>query len=152
MHTSSHTILQYNIYLTYMYISNHTSCTNIWPHRYTKMQQQHYTCHALLFFKPFDLNGEGLSLSVKGPSPRDLQSIFFPILDLHPPPLAVRAPSPIMSKSSSSINKSMSYIQKICMAFPNGFTTAFAILHLVTLRIKDSSLHGSDRLVQSRGD
>ena len=34
----------------------------------------------------------------------------------------------------------------------HGFTTAFAILHLVTLTIKDSSLHGSDHLVQSRGN
>ena len=34
----------------------------------------------------------------------------------------------------------------------NGFTTAFAVLHLVTLTIKDGSLYGSDHLVQSRGN
>ena len=28
-----------------------------------------------------------------------------------------------------------------------GFTTAFAVLHLITLTIKDGSLHGSDNLV-----
>ena len=36
--------------------------------------------------------------------------------------------------------------------FINGFSTAFAVLHPVTLTIKDGSLHGSDHLVQSRGD
>ena len=34
----------------------------------------------------------------------------------------------------------------------NSFTTAFAVVHLVTLTIKDGSLHGSDYLVQSRGN
>ena len=29
----------------------------------------------------------------------------------------------------------------------NGFTTAFAVLHLVTLTIKDGSLHESDHLI-----
>ena len=29
----------------------------------------------------------------------------------------------------------------------NGFTTTFAVLHLVTLIIKNGSLHGSDHLV-----
>ena len=29
----------------------------------------------------------------------------------------------------------------------NGFTTAFTVLHLVTLTIKDGSFHGSDHLV-----
>ena len=32
-----------------------------------------------------------------------------------------------------------------------GFTTAFAVLHLVTLTIKDGSLHRSNHFVQSRG-
>ena len=32
----------------------------------------------------------------------------------------------------------------------NGFTTAFAVLHLITLTIKDGSLHESNHLVQSR--
>ena len=34
----------------------------------------------------------------------------------------------------------------------NGFTTAFAIWHLVTLTIKDDGLHGSDHIGQSRGN
>ena len=34
----------------------------------------------------------------------------------------------------------------------NGFTTAFAVLHSVTLTIKDGSLHGSVHFVQSRGN
>ena len=34
----------------------------------------------------------------------------------------------------------------------NGFTTVFAVLHLVTLTIKDGSFHGSDHLVQSCGN
>ena len=34
----------------------------------------------------------------------------------------------------------------------SNLTTAFAVLHLVTLTIKDGSLHGSDHLVQSRGN
>ena len=28
----------------------------------------------------------------------------------------------------------------------------FAVLHMITLTIKDGSLHGSDHLVQSRGN
>ena len=35
------------------------------------------------------------------------------------------------------------------MIIITGFTTAFAVLHLVTLTIKDGSLRGSDHLVQS---
>ena len=34
----------------------------------------------------------------------------------------------------------------------NGFTTVFAVLHLVTLTSKDGSLHGRGHLVQSRGN
>ena len=34
----------------------------------------------------------------------------------------------------------------------NDLTTALAVLHLVTLTIKDGSLHGSYHLVQSRGN
>ena len=34
----------------------------------------------------------------------------------------------------------------------NGFITAFAVLHLVTLTIKNGSLHGIDHLVHSHGN
>ena len=52
-----------------------------------------------------------------------------------------------MSKVSTHDPVAGAVIKKI-----NGFTTAFAVLHLVTLTIKDGSLHGSDHLVQSRGN
>ena len=39
---------------------------------------------------------------------------------------------------------------EVCMhsTILNGFTTAFAVLHLVTLTIKNGTLHGNDHLVQ----
>ena len=34
----------------------------------------------------------------------------------------------------------------------NVFTTAFTVLHSVTMTIKDGSLDGNDHLIRSRGD
>ena len=52
----------------------------------------------------------------------------------------------LRNSNDSHLNKSKSLKERVI----NDFTTAFAVLHLVTLTVKDGSLHGSDHLVQSR--
>ena len=66
-----------------------------------------------------------------------------------------KLPRPIPNKSSlqkfiKHLNKSIIFNQIIFKQGIHGLTTAFAVLHLVTLTIKDGGLQVSDHLVQLR--